>query len=182
MRMLLPALILALAGASTAAQAADNGFYVGAGLSKAKVKDIFGSGSDFNIDDTAWKAIVGFRPIDLFAVEANYMDLGKETRSLGPLNAHADAKAFSAHALVYLPIPVPFLGVYGKAGLARWELNGNSSGNLLRLDDHGTEFAWGGGAQLSFGHFAARLEYDNFDIKNTDGLDLYTLGVTWTFL
>lgn len=180
MRMLLPALILAFAG--TAAQAADNGFYLGAGASKSKINDIFGSNSSLDIDDTAWKVIAGFRPIDLIAVEANYMDLGSETQRLGPLNASADAKAFSAHALLYLPIPVPFLGVYGKAGLARWELNGNSNGNLLRLDDHGTEFAWGAGAQLSFGSFAARLEYDNFDIKNTDGLDLYTLGVTWTFL
>jgi hypothetical protein len=180
MRMLLPALILALAG--TAAQAADNGFYLGAGVSQSKIDDIFGSGSNLKIDDTAWKVIAGIRPIDLVAVEANYMDLGSETRRLGPLSAKADAKAFSAHALVYLPIPVPFLGVYGKAGLARWELNGNSTGNLLRLDDHGTEFAWGGGAQVSFGSFAARLEYDNFDIKNTDGLDLYTLGFTWTFL
>lgn len=180
MRMLLPALMLALVG--TTAQAADNGFYVGGGVSKAKIDDILGSGSDLDIDDTAWKVIAGFRPLDLVAVEANYMDLGSETVRLGPLNAEADAKAFSAHALLYLPIPVPFLGVYGKAGVARWELNGNSSGGLLRLDDHGTEFAWGGGAQLNFGSFSARLEYDNFDIQNTDGLDLYTLAATWTFL
>ena len=52
----------------------------------------------------------------------------------------------------------------------------------LRFDDNGTEFAWGGGAQVSFGSLAARLEYDNFDIENTDGVDLYTLGATWTFL
>ncbi len=102
---------------------------------------------------------------------------------MGLSSARADAKAFSAHALLYLPIPVPFLGVYGKAGLARWDLNGNTSGvALTRLDDNGTEFAWGAGAQLSFGSLSARLEYDNFDIKNTDGVDLYTLGVTWTFL
>jgi outer membrane protein with beta-barrel domain len=178
MRMLLPALILAFAG--TAAQAADNGFYLGAGVSKSKIKDI--TAANFDINDTAWKVIAGFRPIDLIAVEANYMDLGSETRTLGPANAHADAKAFTAHALVYLPIPVPFLGVYGKAGLARWELNGDSNVGLLRLDDRGTEFAWGGGAQLSFRSFSARLEYDNFNIKNTNGLDLYTLGFTWTFL
>jgi Outer membrane protein beta-barrel domain len=181
MRMLLPGLILALAG--TTAQAADHGFYLGAGVSKAKVDNIFGSGASLDIDNTAWKAIAGFRPLDLLAVEANYMDLGSENRSFGPATAHADAKAFSAHALLYLPIPVPFLGVYGKAGLARWDLSGNASGtSLVRLDDSGTEFAWGAGAQLSFGSLAARLEYDNFDIKHTDGLNLYTLGVTWTFL
>jgi hypothetical protein len=179
--MLLPALTLALMG--TAAQAADNGFYLGAGVSKAKVKDIFGSGSNLDIDNTAWKIIAGFRPIDLFAVEANYMDLGSESRSFGIGTAHADAKAFSAHALLFLPIPVPFLDVYGKAGLARWDLKGNTSGAaLVRFDDKGTEFAWGGGAQVSFKSLSARLEYDRFDIKNTDGVNLYTLGVTWTFL
>ncbi len=178
MRMLLPALILALAG--TAAQAADNGFYLGAGISKAKVNDIFGSGSNLDIDNTAWKAIAGFRPINLFAVEVNYMDLGSKSRDFGITTAHADAKAFSGHALVFLPIPVPFLDLYGKAGLARWDLKGNAGGSLVRFDESGTEFAWGAGAQLRFGSFAARLEYDNFDIKNTDGVDLYTLGVTWT--
>jgi OOP family OmpA-OmpF porin len=181
MRMLLPALTLALIG--TTAQAADNGFYLGAGVSKAKVNDIFGSGSDLNLDNTAWKAIAGFRPIDLFAVEANYMDLGSESRSFGLGTAHADAKAFSAYAVGFLPIPVPFLDIYGKAGLARWDLKGNTSGvALVRFDDSGTELAWGGGAQVRFGSLAARLEYDNFDIRNTDGVDLYTLGLTWTFL
>jgi hypothetical protein len=177
--MLLPALMLALVGTTTA-QAADNGFYLGAGISKSKVDDILDTGVD--IDDTAWKAIAGFRPIDLFAVEANYMDLGSERRTLAGTNVNADAKAFSVEGLIYAPIPVPFLGVYGKAGFARWDLNGDTDSNLVRLDRHGTEFAWGAGAQVSFGSFGARLEYDNFDIDNTNGLDLYTLGFTWTFL
>src|SRR5262245_47645226 len=98
MRMLLPALALALVG--TTAHAADNGFYLGGGVSKAKVDDIFDSGLD--IDNTAWKAIAGFRPIDLFAVEANYMDLGSERRTLGSLgSANANAKAFSVEGLIY---------------------------------------------------------------------------------
>jgi hypothetical protein len=178
MRMLLPALILGLAG--TAAQAADNGFYLGAGVSQAQVDDVFDT--DLDLDNTAWKIIAGFRPIDLFAVEANYMDLGSERRDFGPIIARADAKAFSVEGLLYLPIPVPFLGVYGKAGFARWDLDGDVSSNIARFDRNGTEFAWGAGAQLNFGSFSARLEYDNFDIKNTDGVDLYTLGATWTFL
>lgn len=179
MRMLLPALVLALVG--TTAQAADNGFYLGGGVSDAKVDDVFDSGLD--IDNTAWKAIAGFRPIDLFAVEANYMDLGSERRTLGSLgSANANAKAFSVEGLIYAPIPVPFLGVYGKAGLARWNLKGDVNTSLVRFDRDGTDFAWGAGAQVSFGSLSARLEYDNFDIDNTNGLDLYTLGVTWTFL
>jgi hypothetical protein len=181
MRKLLPLTVLALA--ATTAQAADNGFYLGAGVSQAKIDDIFGSGSDLDIDNTSWKLIAGFRPIDLFAVEANYMDLGSESRSFGTASASADAKAFAAYAVGFLPLPLPLLDVYAKAGLARWDLEGHSSSAALaRFDDSGTEFAWGAGAQVSFGSLAARLEYENFDIKNTDGLDLYTLGVTWTFL
>jgi len=181
MRMLLPALTLALMG--SVAQAADNGFYFGGGVSDAKVDDVFGSGTDFDLDNTAWKIIAGFRPIDHFAVEANYMDLGDKERSFGIGSARADAKAFGAWAVGYLPIPVPFLDIYGKAGVARWDLDGSTSiGTLARFSDHGTEFAWGGGAQVRFGSLAARLEYDHFDIDNTDGLKMYTLGATWTFL
>lgn len=179
MRLLLPILALSLAGA-TAAQAAEKGFYLGGGISKAKVGDVFDTGLD--LDDTAWKAIAGFRPLDLVSVEASYMDLGSERRSFGPVIANADAKAFAAHALLFLPIPVPFLGVYGKAGFARWDLDGDVSSNIARFDKSGTEFAWGAGAQFSFGRLSARVEYDNFDIANTDGVDLYTVGATWTFL
>ena len=182
MRMLLPALTLALVG--SVAQAADNGVYLGAGVSDAKLKDVLGTNSDLNLDNTAWKIIAGFRPIDLFAVEANYMDFGSVTRDFGGVgSARADAKAFAAYAVGFLPIPVPFLDVYGKAGFARTELNGSTSGvALTRFDKKDTEFAWGGGAQVRFSSLAVRLEYDNIDVKNTGGLDLYTLGVTWTFL
>src|SRR5262245_8901854 len=153
MRMLLPALMLALIG--TTAQAADNGFYLGAGVTQAEVDDILDAG--FDIDDTAWKVIAGFRPIDLIAIEATYMDLGSESRTVAGITGRADAKAFAAHGLVYAPIPVPFLGIYGKAGLARWDLDGDVNSNLVRFDRHGTEFAWGAGAQLNFGSFGARL-------------------------
>jgi Outer membrane protein beta-barrel domain len=180
MRMLLPALTLALVG--SVAQAADNGFYLGAGVSKAKLDNVFGANA-LDLNNTGWKAIAGIRPLDFFAVEANYMDLGSETRSAGLASARADAKAFGAYAVGFLPIPVPFLDVYGKAGVARWKVDASTSGiALVRFDDKGTEFAWGAGTQLRFGSLAARLEYDNFNVRNTDGVDLYTLGLTWTFL
>ena len=71
----------------------------------------------------------------------------------------------------------------GSASFERRGASGRTTGvSLFRFDDHGTEFAWGAGAQLNFGSLSARLEYDNFDIDNTDGAELYTLGVTWTFL
>jgi hypothetical protein len=36
--------------------------------------------------------------------------------------------------------------------------------------------------QARLGSAAVRLEYEGFDIKDTGGLKLYSLGFTWTFL
>lgn len=178
MGVLLPSL---LAFGGTAAHAADNGFYLGAGVLQAKVDDVFDT--NLELDNTGFKIIAGFRPLDLLAVEANYMDLGDETRNL-PLgvSGQVDAKAFAAFGMLFLPIPI--VDVYAKAGLARWELDGRVSGggSLLSTDDNGTEFAYGAGAQLQFGSLGARLEYESFDIDNTDGADLISLGITYTFL
>jgi hypothetical protein len=176
--------LLALASIGGFAQAADNGFYLGAGVTQAKLDNIgdnFDTGdlNDFKLDNTAWKVIAGFRPIDMFAVELNYDDLGDEGRTTGGVRFNADAKAFTAYAVGFLPIPV--VDVYAKAGLARWETNASATG-LFDLDDHGTEFAYGAGVQVHLGSLAARLEYEQFDVENTDGVELLTLGATWTFL
>ena len=165
------------------AQAANNGFYLGGGVTQAKLDNIgrdFGTGAldDFKIDNTAWKIIAGFRPIDMFAVEADYMDLGDEGRTVGGVRFNADAKAFAAYAIGFLPIPV--VDLYAKAGLARWDTSVSGSG-LFNLDDSGTEFAYGAGVQLNLGSFGARLEYETFDVPHTDGVELLTLGGTWTF-
>jgi opacity protein-like surface antigen len=184
MRKVLLVTTLAAAAGTGTAQAAESGLYVGAGVVKAKVDNIFDSRASLNIDNTAWKAILGFKfPLIPLGVEANYVDLGSESRSFGVASAHADAKAFAAYAVGYLPLPLPIIDVYGKAGVARWQLNGRTSGPaLFSADDNGTEFAYGGGVQAHFSKLAARLEYERFDIKNTDGAKLWTLGVTWTFL
>src|SRR5215469_16818053 len=131
---------------------ADNGsFYLGAGVTSNKLNDIVVQGTAFpDIDKTSWKVFAGFRPITAFAIEADYLDLGSETVegacTVCCMEAcrglfQSDAQAFAAYALGFLPIPVPFLDVYGKAGLARSKLNTN--GTSYR----GTEFAWGVGVQ-----------------------------------
>lgn len=183
------ALVMALALMGGVAHAADNGIYIGAGVSQAKIDGIgenFGVDDldDFELDDTAWKLIAGIRPLDFIAVEVNYMDLGSESAALGVAgSADVEATALAGYVVGFLPLPLPLLDVYAKAGLAYWEAEGSVRGPLsLDIDDDGTEFAYGVGAQVRFGSLAARLEYEKFDIDNTDGLELLTLGVTWTFL
>jgi Outer membrane protein beta-barrel domain len=180
MRKLLLATTLALVAG--AAQADELGLYAGAGITQSQIDNVFDAGPKIN--DTAWKAIFGFRPPGPFAIEANYLDLGSQTQQFSGLGrTHTDAKAFAAYAVGFLPIPVPMLDVYGKLGAARWQLDGHSTNpDLFAISDRGTNFAWGAGSQAHFGRIAVRLEYEQFDMRNTDGVRIYTLGATYTFL
>ena len=183
MRKLLLASTLALfAGA---AQADDEllGLYAGAGITRAKVEDIFHT--DFNLSNTSWKVYAGFRPVGFpLGIDVDYMDLGSAAAGTFEGIAHADAKAFAAYAVGYLPIPVPNIDVYGKAGLARWQFSGNvTQPGLFSVSDNGTDFAWGVGGQVHFlERFAVRIEYEHFNIRDADDVQLYSLGVSYTIL
>jgi len=45
------------------------------------------------------------------------------------------------------------------------------------VTDNGSQFAWGVGGQAHFGNLGARLEYENFSIRNTGGANLVSLSV-----
>jgi hypothetical protein len=182
MRKLLLALALTLAAG--AAYADDGLLYIGAGLTNDNLRDIAATNS--NLSSTNWKVWAGVRPISLFAVEADYVDLGSQTVGVagtggtGSGSTHLDYKAFAGYAVGYVPIPLPYLDVFGKVGLARWTQSGGTTfpgAGFFSLSDNGTEFAWGIGGQLRFGNVGARLEYENFSIRNTGGVNLVSLSV-----
>ena len=172
-------------GTRDPATAADAGLYVGAGYVRARVNDVFGyTGYGFKINDNAWKAIVGFRPIPPFAVEANYVDLGHRSNVLlgGNPNSHATSRAFDVFGVGLLPLGA--VDLFGKAGGARWSLSGDLEGpgsTLFALDRSGTSFAWGAGIQAHWGPLGGRLEYEHFNMPYTDGARLFTAAVTFTF-
>jgi hypothetical protein len=145
-------LMAALALGAGVVHADEGFFYLGAGISKNKVSDITNNGAPFaDLDKTSWKVLAGFRPIRVFAVEADYLDLGSQTNTfVGGGNSHSDSKAFAGYAVGFLPIPVPFLDVYGKAGLARWRLEGTAGSTvppgpcfLSRIRAPSSRGAWG---------------------------------------
>jgi outer membrane immunogenic protein len=171
-------LVLALALAAGAAHADNGTFYVGAGISRDNLKDVTATASDLN--STNWKIWAGLRPISVFAVEADYIDLGSQTVNNPITSTHVNYKAFAGYAVGYVPLPVPFLDVFGKAGLARWNSSGGTSipgGPFFSLSDNGTQFAWGIGAQVHVGNIGGRLEYENFSVRNTNGANIVSLSV-----
>jgi hypothetical protein len=188
MRRLILLTVLALG--ATVARAESGLFYLGAGVTSNKLHDIVVQGSTFpDIDSTSWKAFIGFRPIRFFAVEAGYLDLGSSPTVEGDCTFccmvacrgtyRSDSEAFVAYALGFLPILVPFLDIYGKAGLARWKLNGSQFASVV-FSDSGTDFAWGVGLQAHISMFGARLEYETFHIPNTSGATVASLSVFLT--
>ncbi|HVS76110.1 MAG TPA: hypothetical protein VHE11_04190 [Steroidobacteraceae bacterium] len=67
---------------------------------------------------------------------------------------------------------------------ARWKLSGDLQGpnnSLFALDRNGTSFAWGAGLQAHWGPIGGRLEYEHFQMPDTDGTRLYTAAITFTF-
>jgi len=177
MRRLLPVTVLVLA--ASAAHADTELLYVGAGISRDNLSAIAATNSSLNA--TSWKALAGVRPISVLAVEADYLDLGSQTRSLFDTSTHLQYKAFGAYAVGFAPIPgARYLDVFGKAGLMRWSLSGSTTllpSTVFSLSDNGTEFAWGVGGQVHVGNIGGRLEYEDFHVRNTSGAGIFSLSV-----
>lgn len=156
------------------AQAADNGFYVGAGIGQSNVQvdsDTL-NGIGFDGKDTAWKVLVGIRPLDWLAVEASYVDFGKPDDH----GVKIDADGLSAFGVGFLPVgPVD---LFAKAGL----INYDAKTNVSDLDQDGTEFAYGAGVQFRLLSLSIRGEYEKFDVKHADDVNLVSISVTYTFL
>lgn len=161
--------------------AADNGFYLGAAVGQGYVKasDVQNfSVDDFDANDTGYKIIAGYRILKILGVEANYFDLGSASDTVAGANVKADTTGLDAFALLYLPIPV--IDLFAKVGVVNWDQKVSVS-SLGSGSDSGNDLAYGLGVGAAFSHAAVRLEYERFEIPNTDSVDMLSLGFTWTF-
>ena len=178
--------VIALGLGVGVAQADNSLLAVGAGVSRDNLQDI--AAINRSLNSTDWKVWAGLRPISLLGIEADYLKLGSGTTSFmfvdGTSTTHLEYKAFGAYGVGFLPIPVPSLDVFGKVGLTRWTSSGGNSvfiapgsNSFSSLSDNGTQFAWGAGGQLHVGNLGARLEYENFNLRNTNGANIVSLSV-----
>jgi opacity protein-like surface antigen len=198
-------LAVAAVGASTAALA-DNpvGFYVGAGSGYSSIRSddsAYGLPGYFNDRQWAWKGIVGIRPISPIGIEAEYIDFGQPGHHNGYYDVNffgkdSHPRAGALFAVGYLPLPLPFLDVYGKAGVARLTTTVNTlvsncdpatqdcTGvvpSVYRHDQTDTKFAYGAGVQSRFLFgLALRAEYERISSSFGDP-DAVTVSATWTF-
>ena len=157
------------------AQSADNGIYIGAGYAQSDYglqdPDLAG----FDDEDSGFKVLAGWRVIDNFGVEVNYIDHGD---ALVPPDTRLGAETISGFAVGYIDFPA--IDLFAKAGATSWQVDAVTGGTDLDEDD--LDFAWGVGIQARIWSLGARLEYEQFPIVGDEKLDTISLSLTYTFL
>jgi len=200
---LLAILSVGACAASTAALA-DNpvGFYLGAGAGYSTVRSddaAYGLPSYFNDHQTAWKVIAGVRPIPFLGAEYEYIDFGHPSHDYGNFNSFANygldshPRASALFGVGYLPLPIPFFDVFGKAGVARLQTDVTTIVNSCpgpsncvappiysRHDETSNRFAYGVGLQSKYWGISFRAEYERISSQFGDP-DAVTVSATWTF-
>jgi OOP family OmpA-OmpF porin len=171
--------VLSLAAAP--AFAVDNGIYLGASVGQAGVSiDESFEGENFNFDasSTGFKAIAGWRFLDWLAVEGNYVDLGSGDDTIEGVKFETDVSGVSLSAVGFLPVgPVD---LFARVGAINWDADFSALGETV--SDDGTDLTYGVGAQFRVWSLSIRGEYEIFDIDGPDDVDMFSVGVTWTFL
>jgi opacity protein-like surface antigen len=185
-------LIAVLAGIAPLAQAADNGFYLGAGITQSD----YGlanrlDADEFDDEDSGFKVIAGIRPLDSFGLELNYSDHGDATLAGGddcvpivgepcPGNIKVGSETISGFAVGFLDFPL--IDLFAKVGGASWQFDGSVAGEDFDIDESDFDFAWGAGVQAHFGSLGARLEYERFKVIEDEEIGTISLSFLYTFL
>jgi opacity protein-like surface antigen len=190
------------------------GIYVGGAVGQGRVEAnnlsspsaVVPTLGEFKENHSAYKVMIGVRPISIIGAELAYVDFGHPSGAVGTggvatigaanVTASADVtlKGPAAFAMLYLPIPI--VDVYLKAGEARLQTTANATvtltGPILCVVGHptcqfsqsnsttNTGFAAGIGAQFKLGPAAVRGEYERFNAAGGNP-GLFSLGLTWTF-
>ena len=167
-------LTIAALALSASASAADNGLYLGGSIGQSNV-DIDRGLARIDENDTAYKIIAGLRPLDWLAVEASYVNFGKPEKG----TQKADSDGVTAFVVGFFPIGP--IDLFAKGGLINADTSVITSGTKV-FSEKGTEFAYGAGAQFRLLSLSVRAEYERFDVNKVNDLNMFSIGVTYTFL
>ena len=181
----LRALLVALAFLPLSAMA-DSGFYMGASFGNAGVDTDFGGigVGDFDEDDSAIKAVIGYRfdlPAVFLAVEGSYIDMGEPEVSAGAASLSIDPTGINLAGIAGIEAgPVE---LFGKLGYLAWDTDiilDDGLGNVISGSDDGSDLGYGIGIAFGLGPISVRGEYEVFDIEDAD-IDMISVGFTYLF-
>jgi len=162
---------------------ADSGLYIGGSVGTAGVEIDAGTPVNpvlFDEDDFAWKAFAGYNfdlPILNFGIEGGYVDLGGPSADIGGSLIEVDSDGYDVFGV--LGIDLGPIGIFAKAGVIAWDAEFSIDG--VTGTDDGTDAAYGVGAKISLGSLAFRVEYELFDIEDTENVGMISAGLVWTF-
>ena len=174
-------LIGAMLGVVSAFQArAADGLYLGAGVGQSSVKDDTGSGT-FDSTATGYKAFLGYRfnkiPIIDLAAEAGYVDFGKPSQTVGAQNA--EFKLHGGYLAGLLIFPIGPFDIYGKGGALSWKTESTISS--INNSRSGTDGFYGVGAAFYFWKIGLRAEWERYQIKEIDRVDMLSFSALFQF-
>jgi opacity protein-like surface antigen len=159
---------------------AADGLYLGAGIGMAGIKDTINTDT-FDENDAAYKAFIGWRfsvaPILNLAIEGAYTDFGKPSQTLSGQRVESEFHGPSLAGLLIFPLGP--IDLYGKAGALNWSQDTTVNG--ATSSKSGTDGFYGVGVGLNLGPFGLRAEYERFQIKDIDRLDLISLSALIQF-
>jgi hypothetical protein len=183
------------------------GLYAGGAIGQSRVEatgqrvyalgNVYYDTGNFKESHSAFKVMVGIRPLSLLGAEVAYTDFGHPSGGFGAHPADVSMKAGTAFGVLYLPVPI--VDVFLKAGVARVQSEVNGTGVYgpqcssngpcplyvglapFKLNRTNTAGAGGVGAQYKFGPWSVRAEYERFNAAGGNP-SLLSAGITWSFL
>ena len=159
---------------------AADGLYIGAGIGQAGIKDNVNT-ANFDSDDAAYKAFIGWRfnviPAFDLAIEGAYTDFGKPSQIVGTQRVETKLTGPSIAGLAILALGP--IDLYGKLGAINWSAD-TTIGNSTSSRD-GTDGFYGLGLGFYIWKLGFRAEYERFQIKDVDRVDLFSLSALFQF-
>jgi OOP family OmpA-OmpF porin len=171
--------VLFLALVSTAAYADnDKGFYAGVGVGQFNVQIENVNSGTFKSDDAVYKVFGGWRFNPYIGVELDYIDLGAPKDNVNNANVETKLNGWAPYLTGTLPLgPIELLA---RAGYYFYNIQ--IHGTTSPIDKSESDLVYGVGIGLTlFDHLHARLEYEEFDLKEAKNSNAVWLSGAWRF-
>ena len=169
-----------LVGVGVSQPRAADGLYLGAGIGLATVKDQVNT-ETLDSEDAAFKGFVGWRfdniPLVDLAIEAAYTDFGRPSQVIAGQNVQFKLTGTSLAGLLIFPLgPVD---LYAKGGALSWR--SESSNGTSTTSQSGTDPFYGAGIGFYLWKVGFRVEYERYQIKDVDRLQMLSVNVLFQF-